>query len=240
MTRAENHVAEVVTTDGRELYVVTPDGPRSGPGVLFLHWFDEAPNANRAQFVDEAKALATRGVVSVLPQLAFPWHSAPIDTESDLARIEDEIGFLHNAHRLLVDSEDVDSSRIAVVGHDFGAMYGSLLLEPVGARCAVLVAPTSRWSDWFLRFWPIASDRFDYMRALSQFDPIVAIPSAGCPLLFHFGSGDFYIAPMTGAEMFQAALEPKQILSYDTGHAMDLAQIESDRALFLIEHLGLE
>ncbi|MFZ0013152.1 MAG: hypothetical protein WAL25_03460 [Acidimicrobiia bacterium] len=240
MTRAAIHVADIVTDDGRDLYVVTSEEGRSGPGAIFLHWFDEAPNANKSQYLEEAKTLARRGVTSILPQLAFPWQSAPTDTKSDLRRIEDEIEFLHRVHRLLIDDEDVDPSRIAVVGHDFGAMYGALLLNTIEARCAVLVAPTARWSDWFLRFWPITSDRFDYMRALSRVDPIVAIPTAGCPLLFQFGSSDFYIAPMTGSEMFRAALEPKQMLTYDTGHAMDVAAIESDRAVFLVEHLGLD
>jgi len=240
MTPATSHVADIVTDDGRELYVVTPEGPASGPGVMFLHWFDEAPNANRSQYLEEARELATRGVISVLPQLAFPWQSAPTDTERDLSRIEDEVEFLRRAHRLLIDNPDVDPSRIAVVGHDFGAMYGALVLETIAARCAVLVAPTPRWSDWFLRFWPITSDRFDYMRALSRVDPIVAIPGAGCPLLFQFGSGDFYIAPMTGSELFETAIDPKQILTYDIGHAMDLEQVESDRVAFLIDHLGLD
>jgi hypothetical protein len=46
------------------------------------------------------------------------------------------------------------------------------LFGQVDLACAVLIAPTPRWSDRFLRFWAITSDRYNYMRALSEVDPI--------------------------------------------------------------------
>lgn len=231
-------VEDLRTEDGHELYLVRPDATADGSAVLYLHWFDEAPNANRTQYLEEAKRLAEVGVVSVLPQLTFPWHSAPTDTDQDLSRIKSELEFLHAAHAFLSDTEGVDNHRIAVVGHDFGAMYGIALLGHVELRAAVFVAATPRWADWFLRFWPIASDRYDYMRALSAVDPITTISKAACPLLFQYGKTDFYIAPMTGLELFQAAPEPKQVLNYDGGHEMDLEAIRHDRIVFLAESLG--
>jgi hypothetical protein len=76
------------------------------------------------------------------------------------------------------------------------------------------------------------------MRARSAVDPITTISKATCPLLFQYGKTDFYIAPMTGLELFQAAPEPKQVLSYDSGHEMDLEAIQHDRLVFLAESLG--
>lgn len=226
------------TEDGHEFYLVVPDNP-SGPAVMFLHWFDEAPNANRSQFLGEAEDLATRGVVSVLPQLTFPWHEPPTDTERDLTRIEAEVSWLEAAHSALCKVDGVDRSRFALVGHDFGAMHGLLLLRDVDAAGAVLIAPTARWADWFLPFWPIASDRYDYMRALEPVDPITVISGARTPLLFQFGERDFYIAAMTGLGLMRAAPEPKTLLSYDTGHAMDLDRIRADRLDWLSEVLDL-
>lgn len=233
-------VDDIRLPDGHDYFLVRPLTPPAGPAVIFLHWFDEAPNANRSQFVDEAKDLARRGVVSILPQLTFPWSEPPTDIESDVDRIGSEVSWLQRVHSLLLEVDGVDPANVAVVGHDFGAMYGILLLKAIQARCAVLIAPTARWADWFLSFWPISSDRFDYMRALDQVDPIGAIGASGCPVLFQFGVKDFYIAPMTASELLQAALEPKKLLNYETDHGMTVEQVRIDRSDYLIKALSLK
>lgn len=231
-------VDDVTTDEGDELYLVRPSKP-GGPAVIWLHWFDESPTANRGQFLEEATALAERGVTSVLPQLQFPWNSPPTDIESDLARIAAEKTRLLDVHRRLLACDGVDSARVALVGHDFGAMHGMTLFGEVELAASVLIAPTPRWSDWFVLFWPIASDRYDYMRALEPVDPTRTVAKADFPLLFQFGKADFYIAPMTGLELVQAAPEPKRLLSYDSGHEMDADDIREDRTGFLVETLGL-
>lgn len=236
----EPRVGEVEIAGSPEpAYVVTPAVP-SGPGIVFLHWFDESPNANRTQYLEEARTLASLGTASILPQMAFPWHSAPSDLDSDRDRIGSELASLGAALEALREIDGVDPVRIAVVGHDFGAMYGCLLLSGFEAACGVLVAPTPRWSDWFLPFWPVEGDRYDYMRGLADLDPIRAVGAIHAPLLFQFGKQDFYIAPMTGSEMFRAANEPKQLLSYEAGHDLDLEDVRRDRLRFLSQHLNLD
>lgn len=215
-----------------------PAGPTGG-AVLFLHWFDEAPNANRSQFLEEAKTLAERGVTSLLPQLTFPWRSPPTDTANDVRRIEAEVSRLESACDLLAGVDGVDASRLVMVGHDFGAMHGMGLFGTVELAGAVLIAPTPRWSDWFLRFWPIDSDRWEYMRSLHLLDPVTTVEDARCPLLFQFGSQDFYIAPMTGLELFEAAPEPKDLKTYETGHEMGLEEVRQDRTGFIERVLAL-
>lgn len=233
-------VEDVTVDDGPEMYLVRPEPGVEGPaGILYLHWFDESPNANRTQFLEEAKTMAQMGVVSLLPQLVFPWSSPPRDIEADLRRIDDEAASLRAATSVL-SSAGVDLRRVALVGHDFGAMHGMSLFGEIRLAGAVLIAPTPRWSDWFLTFWPIESDRYDYMRALGAVDPITNVARADCPLLFQFGARDFYIAPMTGLELARAAPEPKQVLSYDSDHVMDLDEIQRDRLAFLDDVLGLE
>ena len=230
---------EEIDIEGVESFLVRPADP-TGAAVLFLHWFDEAPNANRSQFLDEAGALAELGVTSLLPQLTFPWLSPPTDMENDLRRIQEEIRRLERACELLAVSSGGGPSRLVVVGHDFGAMHGMGLLDKIDLVGAVLIAPTARWADWFLRFWPIGSDRWDYMRSLHPVDPIVTVAAARCPLLFQFGNADFYIAPMTGLEMFQAAPEPKELETYDSGHDMALEQVRLDRTAFIERVLAFE
>lgn len=183
--------------------------------------------------------MATLGVVSALPQLTFPWDTAPCDADSDMGRIRSELDFLRQVHATLLSVEGVTADRVAIVGHDFGAMHGVLLANQVEARCLVLVAPTPRWSDWFLRFWPINEDRFDYMRALSPVDPITAAQNLNCPSLFQFARNDFYIAAMTASELYGAASEPKNMLDYETDHSMASEEAALDREAFLRQQLDL-
>lgn len=220
-----------------EAFLVEPfDGGR-GPAALFLHWFDgEAPDGNRTQFVDEAVELArTDGIVSILPQGRFPWAGAPTDAEADAARIREEVAGHRAAVDLLADRKDVDAERIAIVGHDFGGMHGVLLAaddERIGA--AVIIAATPRWGDWFLPFWPIAGDRFDYLRALAPLDPITRIGDiAPRPICLQFARNDFYIAAMTGMELHRAAGEAAEMHAYDADHAVRDPQARADRATFL-------
>jgi pimeloyl-ACP methyl ester carboxylesterase len=230
---------DIRADDGGELYLVRPDGPATGPAIIYLHWFDESPTANRSQFLEEAREMARSGVVSALPQMSFPWHTGPRDAEFDLSRIERELDFLKGVHSRLMGVEGVAPDRLAIVGHDFGAMHGMLLASQIETRCSVFIAATPRWSDWFLRFWPINGDRYDYMRALSRVDPITASQSLGCPTLFQFAEHDFYIAPMTASELYGMAREPKEVLRYETDHSMATHEARSDRDLFLHRELGL-
>lgn len=219
--------------------LIPPGRPANGAGALFLHWFDEAPNANRTQFLAEAEELAGRGVVSLLPQLMFPWASPPESATADIERLEEERLALRAAIEHLQTREDVDPERIAIVGHDFGAMHGVLLAAEIDPACVVMIAPTPRWADWFLRFWPIEGDRFDYMRSLDPFDPITAVKGVSAPVLFQFGRHDFYISAMAGTELFGAANEPKLMTPYDAEHSMEVREARTDRMAFLTEHLGI-
>jgi pimeloyl-ACP methyl ester carboxylesterase len=225
-----------------EAYLVEPDGAGSGSGLMFLHWFDtEAPDGDRSQFLDEASALArAHGAVSILPQGRFPWSSAPTGADADVARIRAEVERHRAALDLLAARDDVDDGRIGLVGHDFGAMHGVILAaDDPRLAAVVIVAATPRWGDWFLPFWPIAGDRFDYLRALAPLDPISRIGElAPRPVCLQFARNDFFIATMTGLELHGAAAEPKQMHAYDADHGVRDPQAAADRAAFLAGPLG--
>jgi dienelactone hydrolase len=233
------HDIKVGDTDA---YLVEPAGGGRGPGIVFLHWFDtEAPDGNRAQFLDEAGALArTHGAVSVLPQGRFPWSAPPTDAAADAARIQAEVEGHRAALDLLARREDVTEGRIGLVGHDFGAMHGVLLAADDRRIAAVVaIAATPRWGDWFLPFWPIEGDRWDYLRALAPLDPISRIGDiAPRPVCLQFARNDFYIAAMTGLELHRAAGETSEIHTYEADHAVRDPQAAADRAAFLGRHLG--
>lgn len=230
-------IHDLLIVDATVAFLVEPiDGGR-GPAILFLHWFDtEAPDGNRTQFVDEAVDLAREhGVVSVLPQGRFPWAGDPTDAESDAARIRAEVAHHRAAVDLLAARADVDQRRIGLVGHDFGAMHGTLLAaEDARIAAAVLIAATPRWADWFLPFWQIAGDRHDYLRALAPLDPISRVGAiAPRPICFQFARNDFFIAGMTGLEFSGAAGDPKELHAYDADHGLRDPQAVADRLAFL-------
>ena len=237
-------VHDIRLADEVEAYLVEPAEGGRGAAVLFLHWYDtEAPDGDRTQFLPEAQEMARdHGVVSILPQGRFPWATAPTDAASDAERIRAEVERHRAAVDLLAGRDDVEEGRIGLVGHDFGAMHGAILAaedERIGA--AVLIAATPRWGDWFLPFWPIAGDRYDYLRALASLDPITRVGEISPrPVCFQFARGDFFIASMTGLEFHRAAGDPKELHAYEADHGVRVSEAQADRRAFLATHLGLD
>ena len=226
-----------------ESYLVEPQDGGGGAAVLFLHWFDpEAPDGNRTQFLDEAIGLAALGVVSLLPQGAFPWVGDPTGSSADAERIRVPLARQRRGLDLRAGRAKVDRARIAVVAHDFGAMYAALLAsEDRRPASYALIAGTPRWGDWFLPFWEIDEDRSDYLRAMAPVDPITHVRNAApAELLFQFARNDFYIARMTAREFAGAASEPSSLMFYDAEHDMRHPQARIDRLEFLARTLGFD
>lgn len=233
---ADSVELEIETRHERPYLIQPEEGPARAL-IVYLHWFDEAPNANRSQFVEEAKSMAGHGIASVLPQLTFPWKEPPSTLERDVKLLEAE----HQELRDVVAraSEVTGTDRLVIVGHDFGAMHGAILARSLTPECAVFIAATPRWADWFLPFWPIEGDRYDYMRGLERFDPIVVLEDLSAPKLFQFSKADFYIAPMSGMGLVSASAEPHRLESYETDHAMNIEACRNDRTEFILENLGI-
>jgi pimeloyl-ACP methyl ester carboxylesterase len=220
-----------------EAYVVEPTGaPRAG--VLFLHWLGEH-RSDRTQFLSEARDLARLGVRSVLPAGRLPWVPDPVDASTDIANIEIEqlrLGAALDALRAGLPKD----APIALVGHDFGAMHGLVLAarRPV-FDAAVIIAATPRWGDWFLRFWKLEGDRFEYLRQLAPLDPIEAARSLKATTLWQFSNHDFFIAQMTAIELARAAPRDPVIEWYAADHAMRSAKARAARRAFLQRELRL-
>ena len=237
---------EAPSGDPIEAYLIEPavvDARVSRPGLLFAHWFDtEAPNGNRTEFIDEAVRWARRhAAAAVLPQLTFPWAGDPTGSAADGERIVGEVTRLRRCLDVLMSRPAVDPKRVAVIGHDFGAMHG-ILLGTVDRRPAayVLIAAVPRWGDWFLPFWVIEDDRIDYLRALRPFDPIEHVGKVSpARVLLQFGKQDFFIAAMTGLEFSRAAGDGAELKAYEAEHDMSIPDALADRTAFLEGVLGL-
>jgi pimeloyl-ACP methyl ester carboxylesterase len=222
-----------------EAYVVEPAGREIRAGVLFLHWLGER-RSDRSQFLSEARRMARLGVRSVLPAGRLPWGPGPVDADTDTASIELEQRRLGAALDALVDGLP-PGAPLALVGHDFGAMHGLLLAarRPVFAA-VVVIAATPRWGDWFLRFWQLDVDRFDYLRRLAPLDPIEAARRLSSPaVLWQFSERDYYIAPMSAVELARAAPGEPEIEWTGADHAMRSSKAGASRAAFLRRELRL-
>ena len=221
-----------------EAYVVEPADGRIRAGILFLHWLGEH-RSDRTQFLSEAREQARLGVRCVLPAGRLPWLTDPVDAETDLANIELEQRRLSAALDKLAEGLP-KGTPLALVGHDFGAMHGLLLAARRPAfAAAVIAAATPRWADWFLRFWKVQGDRFDYLRRLSPYDPVTSAGALKVPALWQFSERDYFIAPMSAVELARASSDEPTIEWYKADHAMRSARARAARAAFLRRELRL-
>jgi dienelactone hydrolase len=251
-SETESAAVEDIAYDGPdgepvEAWLVRPAAPAPDGGhaaLVMWHWLDtEAPDGNRTEFLDEARELAGLGVVSLLPQGRFPWSVDPMGSAADSAEIGREVARLRAGIDLLAARPDVDGERLGAVGHDFGAMFAILAAaEDARIRTLALIAPTPRWGDWFLPFWPIEEDRIDYLRAIRPLDPVERIGAvAPRPILLQLGRRDFFIPLMDGLELRRAAggEEAVELKPYDAEHDLKLDEARADRRAFLERTLAL-
>ena len=240
-------VENITYADGVAAWLVRPND-EAGPadpfsGVVLWHWFSQEPLGDRNEFLDEARELAGRGLVCLLPQGRFPWFEDPTGADHDLAAIEGEVTRFSAGLDLLAARPDVDQDRLAVVGHDFGAMLASIVAaREQRVRATVLIAPTPRWGDWFLPFWAIDEERGAYLNALEPLDPQAQMASiAPRPVLLQLAERDYFVPLMAGFELRRASgeLHALDVRQYDADHEMSVADARRDRASFLAEVLEL-
>ena len=221
--------------------------PATGAGphaaILYVHWLGDPQTTNRTQFFDEAVALAGRGVVSLLVEgmWADPdWYKNRIP-EEDHAQAVHQVIELRRAMDLLLAQPGIDPTRVALVGHDFGAMYG-MMAEALDrrAKTCVFMAPTPHFEDWFL-FRQQPKDLAAYKAHLAAIDPVLFVPKlAPAPVFFQFASKDFYVTAEEAAEFYAAAGPRKHMATYEADHGLHPPEVAADRVAWLERELGLK
>jgi outer membrane protein assembly factor BamB/dienelactone hydrolase len=225
-------------------YLVEGQGQGPHPAVLFVHWYEpHSPSSNRTQFVDEAVGLAGKGVTSLLVET--PWSNpewfekrdAARDYETSVAEVKD----LRRALDVLLAQPGVDKSRVAYVGHDFGAMYGAVLAGvDKRPQSFALQAGTGSFPDWFLYAPPrVGEVRKAFIQQMAALEP-AAYTAAAAPaaVFFQFGTSDPHVFRERADAFYAMASEPKKIAFYEAGHGLNDAA-RKDRVAWLQERLKL-
>lgn len=242
--RAQSVIRDVRFTgaDGGTVpaYLIEPAGSAPAPraGILFLHWLGD-DFSSRDEFVDEAVKLAAGGVVSLLITQQFPWSQRPSGVDHDRVAIGLQVRTIRRALTLL--AAEVPSAKLALVGHDYGAMYG-ILAASVDDRPAALacMTPDATWVNWFVTYFHVvgADDRAGYALAMADIDPATRIAAVKAPALLQFGTNDFYVSSEVAQALTEAAPGGTDIHTYNAGHRLD-DRAGADRDAWLLEQLGL-
>ncbi len=229
-------------------YLVVPPGAEPHAAVLYVHWYERgAPTSNRTEFLDEAVMMAQEyGVESLLVETMWSdpdWYTDGRTLDSDYQDAINQVINLRRGIDVLLAQPNVDAARIAYVGHDFGAMYGSLL-SGVDHRASayVFIAGASDFNQWMLfGVDDNAPGLSDYMAKMATIAPTVyAAQTAPASILFQFGSNDFYTPQEDYLAFYNAASSPKELMVYESEHPMEAEEIQANRITFLADRLKLD
>jgi dienelactone hydrolase len=231
-------------------YLVLPTGPGPYAAIIWGHWLmPNSPVSNREEFLNEAIAIAPAGVVSLLidaPQARPGFKPAPNPT-----LIAQQVIDLRRGIDLLRARPEVDSKRIAYVGHSWDAGAGAIL-GGVDKRITAFVFMAGPQSNLE---YVLSSDSprmvsarqgkdmtkvEQTMRANAWADPGSYAALLGpAPALFQYGLKDEEWVPLKDAkDYFALSTGPKEAQFYDSGHALN-KQARLDRFKFLQQHLAL-
>jgi dienelactone hydrolase len=215
------------------------------PGILFVHWLGEPQTTNRTEFMADARALAKRGATSLLVDAMWSqphWFESHRSTDTDYAQSIAQVIALRRALDVLVAQPDVDATRIAYAGHDFGAMYGALLAA-VDARPKFYVfeTPTISFWEWYL-LGDTPANAQAYLDQMAALDLPRWLPQATMTAtLLQFAKRDDYVAASTAISFRNIVPDRDRTMkSYDADHALADATATSDRLAWLVSHLGLK
>lgn len=220
--------------------LVRPSRPNSHAAVaLFVHWLGHH-ECNRDEFLADALELAAQGVISLLVDAQWSDKVEKVYEFDESTAIQQVID-LHRSLDVLLAQPGVDLTRVAYIGHDYGAMYGSMLVGiDRRIRTAILMTPTAHLSDWNL----IVKSRPDpdsYAARMAIYDPAVYLPHASLAgLLLQFARTDRYVSEQDAQTIVDAAPEPKIVRWYDAEHDLATVDARKDRLEWLGTQLNLD
>lgn len=228
----------------RTAELFSPQSEEPQAAILYLHWYEpESRDSNRSQFVEEAKEMAQAGATCLLVETMWsdPDFFLKRTQAEDLQNSIEEVVNTRRAMDFLLSQPNLDSKRFALVGHDFGGMYG-LLAGSLDGRPThyVVMAATPCFPDWYLYGPRLEGEaRESFIRQFAELDPITHVTKISpAPVFFQFGTNDPHVPRERAEEFFEAAKEPREMRWYASGHGLN-TDSTSDRKNWLNEKLSL-
>lgn len=234
------------TSGGRTAaWLVVPAIGGAHPAALMVHWYaPEEHDSNRTQYLGQAVELAKLGVVSLLPETMwseptwFRTRKRADDYDASVRSVKE----LRRALDLLLQQPSVDKTRVAFVGHDFGAMYGAILIT-ADKRPTVyaLQAFTNAMSHWYLYGPKMPEpDRSQFIAKLKPLDAVEHLKNvAPHPVYLQFGTKDEHVSKERAEASIAATSQPKTLSWYEAGHGLN-EQAVRDRMQWLRQQLKLK
>ena len=231
-------------TNAATLIAPATPGTKPAPAILFVHWYGPpAPTSNRTQFIPDGIELARQGVTSLLidtPWSEPTWFRTRSRTE-DYSRSVQQVRDLRRALDVLTAQPGIDRTRLAYVGHDFGAMYGSIAAA-VDPRVThfVFMAGTASFTDWFLYGPKMEGEARDkFIADLAPLDPVKWVAKLRGPVLMQFADTDEHVSTARREQLSAAAPKGTDVRLYKAGHELN-DEATRDRLAWLKKTLRLQ
>jgi dienelactone hydrolase len=229
-------------------------GPR--PGVVVMHGSTSpsgpVQGARAAQFM--MLELAERGAVAIGIDAPYARRSGlssprlPLEMRDRAEHIQ-LMQDLQRAVDVLLARGDVDPARLGFAGYSHGAMIGVAFagIERRLKAAAIVAgyggnvtAVTNTVLLPQLAAFSSCAARNAWLRDNVPIEPIRFISGAApTALLFQIGRFDPFVLPEDAQAAFDAASSPKEVLYYDSGHALP-PQAALDRLDWLATHIGID
>ena len=238
--------AQLDGTRNAATLVLPPSGTTGPhPAILYLHWYEPPkPSSNRTEFLAEAVELASLGTTSLL--IDTPWRVEGWFANRNSSRDYDfsvqEAKEVRRALDVLLAQGQIDPRRVAIVGHDFGAMYGALAAA-ADSRVTHLVymAGNGSMGEWFL-FEPKreGADREAFLAKLRPLDPELALARfSPRPVLLQFGTKDRFVSAENARAQAATVKEPGTVKTYEGAEHELTYTAARDRVAWLKEQFRL-
>lgn len=201
-------------------------------GVIFMH----GSGGTRADFLDEAVMLASRG--AVVMTIDSPWSRSPkqevqagyADDPTTRRLMVTNVRDIRRGLDALVDHWEVDPARLAVVGYSMGVQAAGLAasLDP-RVKAVVLMAGRAHPSG----------PKGQRQAMFEQLDTVRFVPHlAPAHVLLQGGTKDTVIGRPEMEELYRATSRPKEIRWYPADHGLGLRS-QRERIAWLSVELGL-
>jgi hypothetical protein len=207
---------------------------------------------NRTEFLDEAVVLAHSGVISLLPdhvsvRPGFVEDKNPLNEQQIAVEVQQDINLRRGAD-LLLARNDVDSDRLAYVGHSCDGTAGGFLsgidrrfkafVIMAGALSDEANRRTKLYQEYRQKIGPEKVDAFQAKFAWQDAGKYVS-HAAPAFVFLQYASEEPFLSPDVAKDYLKIVSEPKKLKIYQAPHSLN-AEATRDRVAFLAEQLSVK